>query len=162
MILLTVVMTAQEKLSFNVYMDPTLLLIGDDHGNDPGTLDILLKLEMQGNQYQYGYIYVYPQFEYADLEGGQYMRWAAGIGYTFNTIFKRLEASPQVNFGALQRPIGTSFSWEFGADLTYKLTKRLKLSALLTYTQRQDLDFMWNLNNEWRINGYLGVKMILN
>jgi len=83
---------AQEKITVNVSQDARLLVAGDDKGNDPLTLNYTLRSEWQGKQlgegWTSGYMFVAPEFEYADLAGGIYRRYSANIGYTFNKVFE--------------------------------------------------------------------------
>ena len=65
-------------LTLNVYQDQRLLWVGDDKGNSSGTINALIRSEWQGNPSELGYLFVYPQFEIADLAGGTYRRYSAG------------------------------------------------------------------------------------
>lgn len=42
--------TSQEKLSFGFYQDARLLLLGDNHTNPRGTIDIIFNLQFQSSQ----------------------------------------------------------------------------------------------------------------
>src|SRR5690606_31889043 len=85
-ILNTVLCLGQERLSVSVLQDVRLGIVGDkEHNYDAFTLDILVRLKMQGNQQKYGYLTIYPEFEYADLKQS-YIRYSANVGYTFNKL----------------------------------------------------------------------------
>ena len=153
--------TAQSKVNLSVYADAKLLTTGDTRGNEAGTIDVIVKSEWSGNQQATGYLLVFPQYEIANLDGGVYRRYSAGAGYTFNTIVKNIEFTPQINYGILNR-FGRAFSsWDLGADISYRLTKNIKLSLLGTFTERKDLQYRWGIKDVYRFNGYAGLKLNL-
>ncbi len=149
---------SQENISVNTYIDPKLMILGDDKGNPPSTLNLLIKAELQGNETNVGYLIVVPSYEYANLQGGKYQRWSAGVGFTFQN--KRFELTPLVNYGIIQRYNASFMSFEGVLDLSYKLSNRFKISALNSLTQRKDIDYNYGSNN-WVWNFNLGVKFNL-
>ena len=137
---------SQEQISLGVYQDLRLLLTGDDHNNDAGTIDIVMRIEMQGKQQNWGYLTIFPQFEYAEI-AGNYKRWSANVGYTFNEIF--VEIMPYVSYGWIDR--GVSFrSIGAGCEISYKIGK-LEISLLNEFVERQEL-------NKWVCSIYGGIK----
>lgn len=136
----------QDQISLGIYQDGKLLLTGDDKGNGAGTLDIIARVEMQGKQQTYGYLTIFPQFEYAEIYGN-YKRWSANVGYTFNKLI--VDVMPYISYGWIDR--GLSFeSWGFGSEISYRIGK-FQISLLNEYVERQEL-------NKWVYSLYGGVK----
>ena len=48
--------SAQEKVSFGLYQDARLLLLGDNHTNPKGTIDLIFNLQFQSSQKKHGYL----------------------------------------------------------------------------------------------------------
>mgnify|MGYP003658134437 CR=1 FL=1 len=57
LVLVGMSMNAQEKISLNVSVDGRLALLGDEN-NSPLTANILVKIEMQGNQQTWGFMHI--------------------------------------------------------------------------------------------------------
>lgn len=153
----TAVLLAQDKVSLSLYQDARFGLVGDNRGNEAGTLNLLARLKMQGNQEAFGYMVVFPEFEYADLVGGKYIRYSANIGYTFNKlIIKNLEANASAGYGWIDRK-GTSSSIALSAALSYKVSKIFKINLMSQYTRRTDLQ-----TPVWRYSGFVGAEITLN
>ena len=69
-LILSGIVSAQEQLSISVSQDARLAVLGDkEHGYNAGTINVLFKLKMSGNQQKYGFMSVYPEFEYAAIKG---------------------------------------------------------------------------------------------
>lgn len=151
---------AQKNVSVSLYQDLKLATMNDDHGNEPYTMDIVFKFKMQGNAQKFGYMYVAPYFEYAEIDGN-YKRYAAEVGYVFNElIVDDFEASGGINYGIQER---YSLNWlVFGADfeLAYKITDRFKVSLLAQFVERKDLQMMYG-NKEIRFSGFIGLTINL-
>ena len=153
---------AQEQLSLSLYQDARLLILGDpDHGYSAGTLDFTIRLNMQGNQQKYGYLVVFPEFEYANIQG-IYKRWSANIGYTFNKlILPKTEASAALGFGFTDR-YGLSFlTWSLNGAINYKISNRIKASINSQLVQRKDLEHFYNETNAIRFSGFIGIEVKL-
>jgi hypothetical protein len=150
---------SQEKVSIQVIQDAKLLFAGDDkHGYDAGTLDIGISLIMQGDQQKYGYMIVYPEFEYADLKIDPYRRWTANIGYVFNElIVKNSEIGFSISYGFIDRGL-TEFCWGANAFAKYRLCDNAKIILNLQGTERPDLDVIYNTPNEIRFSGFVGLE----
>ena len=130
----------QEKISFNASFDGRLTLLGDDKGNEPLTLNTLIRFELQGNQQGYGFMFLAPEYEYADLSGGEYHRYSVNMGYTFNRfIVDRLEVGGSMGFGFIVRDSRTYLSMGFQADLGYRLTDRLRTMITVQFIDRTDV-----------------------
>lgn len=153
-LLLAITCYSQEKVSIAVYQDARLLTIGDSHGNPRGTINILARLKMQGNQQKYGYMVVFPEYEYANLKE-PFNRYSANIGYTFNKlIINRLEASIYGGGGFVNRSKIGYLSLGGSTELSYKI-KGIKINLLSQLTQRKDIDI-------WRVSGFVGLEINLN
>jgi len=159
-LILTSLGYSQEKVSIQLSQDAKLGLFGDEkNGYDAGTLDVTLSVIMQGNQQRLGYMIVYPEFEYADLEVEVYRRWTANVGYVFNDLFiPKLEMGASVSYGFIDRGL-TDFCFGGNAFTKYKFNDTLKLVLNLQVTERPDLELIYNDANEWRYSGFVGVEV---
>lgn len=147
MLIMSISINSQESLSLGIYQDGKLLFIGDDKGNDAGTIDIIARLEMQGKYDGYGYLVIFPQFEYAEIYGN-YKRWSANAGYTLS-IINRVKITSYASYGWIDR--GISFeSWGIGGEISYQIGS-FEISLLNEYVERQELD-------KWVYSLYGGVK----
>ena len=153
---------AQERVSFGIYQDTKLALLGDEHGNDAFTTNILINLKMQGHQkqrgkYYGGYMVIYPEFEFADLHGGEYKRYSANIGYTFNQLFKNFEYTACVSFGLIDRWKASYHSWGLNGEIAYLITDNLKINALAQFVKRRDLGHRYG-GEHLRFSGFIGIN----
>lgn len=151
---------AQQNLEFSLYQDLKLATMEDDYGNEPYTMDLVFKFRMNGHQQEYGYMYVAPVFEYAEI-AGLYKRYAVEVGYTFNElILKDFEASAGINYGIQER---YGLNWlVFGLDgeIGYSLTPNLKVKALAQLVERKDLKEFYR-TYKIRFSGFVGVTLSL-
>lgn len=152
-LLFTIVSYAQERVSVSIHQDFKLAFIGDNKSYEAGTIDVILRLKMQGNQQKHGYMVVMPEFEYAELIG-IYRRYSANIGYTFNTIVKDFEASLGGGYGFIDRFDKSMSSFNGYAELSYKINDRFKVSLLSQFTERKDIEL-------WRYSGFIGLEINL-
>ena len=151
---------AQEVLSIGVYQDLRLAVSDDNHGNDAFTTDVLIRLKMQGNQEKHGYMLIYPEFEYADLSGGDYKRYSANVGYVFNKWFRNFEYSGSFGFGMLQRWNTSYLTWGLSGDIAYMLNKNVKLAIVGQGVKRRDLGHRYGGEHlNW--SGFVGVEVNL-
>ncbi|MCB0460349.1 MAG: hypothetical protein KDC74_10095 [Flavobacteriaceae bacterium] len=150
---------SQDRIGFAVYQDARLGIIGDkEHGYKAGTMDVLIRLKMQGKQQKYGYMTVFPEFEYAEIQG-LYKRWSINAGYAFNRLFVRnTEASISIGFGLMDRYSMGFLSMGANGELAYKITDGFKIAANFQLVQRKDLDYMWGGNNI-RLSGHVGIEI---
>src|SRR5690606_2325888 len=149
----TVLCFGQERVSLSILQDVKLATIGDkEHNYDAFTLDMLVRLKMQGNQQKYGYLIVYPEFEYADLKQ-DYMRYSANVGYTFNKlIVKNFDASLVGGFGFINREGEGSSSFSLTGEIGYSLNDWLKLVIDAQLVQRSDI-------KKYVTSGFLGIEI---
>ena len=152
MFLMTYAATSQEQFSVAVYQDVRLLITGDNKGNEALTPNLILRAVMQGNQQTYGYLTIFPEFEYAKLHE-EYYRYSANIGYTLNRLLiDSVEMGCYAGWGMIKRN-NTSFH-SFGASgvINYKLNDTFKLSTMLQLTERKDID-------AFRFSGFIGLEI---
>ena len=148
---------AQDRVSLAVFQDAKLLTVGDNKGNEALTPNILARFIMQGKQQEWGYMIVFPEYEYANLKGGSFNRYSANVGYVFNKLFiNKLEASFTGGYGWIDRQVST-FSASFTSGLNYKISENLKISTVLQLTDRTDL-----LIPELRLSGFIGIEFNIN
>lgn len=148
---------AQEKISLALYQDAKLMITGDGKSYDSGTLDVVLRLEMAGKQQKYGYMIVFPEFEYSEIKG-KYYRYSANVGYIFNKlILNNFEAGVSGGWGSIDRYGKNFFSFGFSGEISYKITDNLKVSIMAQGTERKDLGWLWG-ETKLRLSGFIGVK----
>src|SRR5690606_12257742 len=135
MFMMAICSQAQEKVSIAVLQDVRLAVAGDDKGNAAFTTNILARIKMQGKQAEYGYLIIYPEFEYANLKQ-VYLRYSANVGYTLNQLFiKNLEASLIGGIGFINRCGEGSSSFSATGVLGYRFYKHLKIITDLLIVQ---------------------------
>ena len=151
---------AQDNVSLSIYQDVRLLTIGDDIGNDAGTIDMVVRLKMQGNQDKHGYLIVYPEYEYAEIKN-IYKRYAVGVGYAFNRlVLDNFEITPSVNYGWIDRGGVNGFSVSGSLELAYEINDTFKLNLMSQITERKDLKILYN-DNAFRYSGFIGLEINL-
>src|SRR5690554_1554863 len=143
---------AQEQVSFAVLQDVRLAVTGDDKGNDAFTTNILARVKMQGKQSEYGYLIIYPEFEYANLKQ-VYLRYSANVGYTLNQLFiKNLEASLIGGIGFINKEGEGSSSFSATGELGYRISRHLKIITDLQLVQRSDIGV-------GKVSGFAGLEL---
>ena len=153
-LLFTTFCQAQDNVSLSVFQDVKFALQGDEaRGYKAGTLNILARFKMQGNQDELGYFVVVPEFEYADLQG-TYRRYSVNIGYTINAI-KKIEVTPMINYGWIDRGVST-YSGGASIETMYKLSDNIKIGVLNQLVHRTDLP-----NRKLGYSFFFGTEMNL-
>jgi hypothetical protein len=152
-LLFTIAGFAQEAIGFQVTADNRLMVLGDDHGNEPFTPDLNFKVVLQGNDSNTGYLMVSPKYEYARLSGGDYSRFGAELGYAFHTYILKIDIAPSIGYGYMFRHESRSVSWEFSTEIKIPLTKNLSIISLVNLNQRHDLK-----GAPWRYNVGTGLR----
>jgi hypothetical protein len=160
-----------QNISTEFYQDLKLITVGDtDNGINPGTLDMIARLNLNGKQDTYGFFTVSPQFEYANITG-IYKRYSFSVGYTLNQLYSNshfFDALLQksqfyigIDYGFIER-FGKAFIG-FGGSAAYKyqIADNIKVTALLQLTDRKDLKFFYNDNNTIAFSGFVGVEINL-
>lgn len=128
---------SQEKISISLHKDAKLLVVGDkDHNYDPLTINLIARLKMQGKQQKFGYLTIWPQVEFADLKVAYY-RYSANVGYTLNQ-FKWFELIPYAGVGLVNHGKGYS-NFSLGGELSIPIGKRFKISYVGEYANRKEL-----------------------
>lgn len=152
-------------IGLSLVQDAKLALIEDDHGNKPFTSDFTLKAMFQGFEGKYGSLAVGGKFRYTDLVDKGYVNYATGylwrygveVQYSFHMGTDRWAFTPLIGFGMMKRattrPQG---SWEFGAELSYRVNNWLGFVAEGVEMERREL------KDSFRFNGSLGVKFYIN
>jgi len=149
----TVLCIGQERVSLSILQDVKLATIGDKERNyDAFTLDMLVRLKMQGNQQKYGYLTIYPEFEYADLKQS-YIRYSANVGYTFNKlIVNNFDVALIGGIGMINREGESSSSLSLTGEIGYSLNDWLKLVIDAQLVQRSDIE-------KYVTSGFLGIEI---
>ena len=161
-VLFCTIAKAQERVSISVYQDAKFLVAGDpERGYDPGTIDLVARFTMQGKQQDFGYMIVFPEFEYAEIEG-TYYKYSLNTGYVLNELFiKRTEIGASIGYGFIDRWGKSFFSFGASGFINYKITDRIKGSLMLQFTERKDLAWAFG-KNEIRTSGFVGLEINLN
>ncbi|GGG95276.1 hypothetical protein GCM10011416_10970 [Polaribacter pacificus] len=153
---------SQSKINITVHHDAKLLLIGDDKGNDAITFNILVKAEFPIKEYMSSTLFAYPVIEYADLIGGNYQRYGAGIGYNIHDVFRNFDLGISVDYGNLKRGSAyDGFSANLNGEVAYSITDRLKVSYVYQVGERPDLKALYNSKTSFIGSGFIGVKFSL-
>ncbi len=155
-------LSSQEVFSVDVFLDPKMASKKDGHGNTPFTLNFLLNGSIQLEQGKSGYYSLGQSIEYADLAGGEYVRYSPiQIGYTINSFgfAEDIEATMTLNYGIIRR-WGRSFtSYGSNFDLSYSFTDYLKLTSLLQIVQRSDIENPATKNALLKASVFVGLKL---
>lgn len=159
LILASLALTAQERLSIELYQDARLAVAGGN-GYKAGTIDVLARFTMQGKQDKLGYFTVSPTFEYAEIDG-IYKRYSLGVGYSFNKWLRNSETQITLDYGWIDRFGKTSFSASATGAYKYLLSERIKLVALLQLTDRKDLKLFYDKTNTLKLSGFIGIEIDL-
>lgn len=149
---------AQQKVSISIHQDAKLAFSGDGYYK-AGTVNLLGRLKMQGHQQKKGYMVVFPEFEYADIDG-IYKRYSANLGYTFNKWVRNFDFSAYGGYGFIDRYGKSMFSFGGSLETAYVIGD-LKISLIAQFTERKDLLFLHG-NNEVRFSGFFGIEYNLN
>ena len=145
---------AQSNIAMNVSQDAKLLFVGDDKGNEPGTIDLTIRSEWQGNQFNSGYMFVAPEFEIAELAGGTYRRYSGNVGYSFNKWIDKFTFTASAGYGILDYN-GGMFSMGLNFQTSYAITSQIEVFLDCELTERGDLHIFF------RQSGKFGVKFII-
>lgn len=147
---------SQEGITLNVSQDFKLAFLGDDKGNDPFTLNYKIRSEWQGKQKGQGYVFVAPEFEYADLQGSIFRRYSVNAGYSFNKWVERFTFTSSIGYGVIDyngayRGFGANF------QTAYNIHEGVYLFVDWQLLDRKDL----HIYNDRKIlgSGFFGVKV---
>lgn len=137
-----------QSIWLTVGQDGRLAFDNDDsHGNSAFTLDAHVALELrlyQKDKNTYFY-FMRPEFEYADLAGGKYMRYGASMGITFNRWMKtdnwleNFDFTATAGGGILERFDVSGMHAVATLQLGYNVTDWLILYMEGEFMQRRDL-----------------------
>lgn len=155
---------SQDRVSFSLHQDSRLFLIGDNHGNSRGTLNLLARIKLQGKQRKTGYFTLIPSYEQANLQN-RYKRYSIDIGYTFNRInlknlnfTKNIEVSLSVGYGKINHFSQNTYDWSSIGEIAYKFNNWLKFGIINQLTERTDLFYKYK-KNEIRFSSFFGIEI---
>ena len=157
-------LSSQEMFSVDVFVDPKMAMKKDSHGNNPFTLDLLVNYSVQFEQRAFGYYSIGQSIEYADLYGGEYLRYSLlQVSYTFNrfSFTDRLEATIALNFGMIKRWAKGYNNYGGNFDIAFAFTDRIKLTSLLQIVKRTDIENPMKKHAIFRASVFLGFKLNL-
>ena len=151
---------SQKHFDLTVHQDTKFIFVGDKRGNNVGTVDILLKIEVPVIKFPKSYITVFPSYEYANLNGGTFKRYSVGAGYIFKGVyFKNINIGLFSDFGFITRNSKSGSSFGFNTEISYKLTRRVSLSYVHQITERSDLKFLYNDDSYIKPSSLMGFKV---
>jgi hypothetical protein len=145
-----------QGISLNVSQDARLALVGDERGNEAFTTNVNVGAEFRGWQKGNSYFLMRPEFEYADLKGGELYRMTANFGYTFNKWVKDVDFTATVGGGMLSRYELGGLHTQANLQTTWYFMKGMGLFIDSEFVQRVDLP-----NKFLVYSGKLGIKIIL-
>jgi len=143
---------AQTGIRLSGSLDGRLLVLGDDRGNDPGTIDGTFKIHFEEFENRLGFWTVGLKYQNAGLSSGRLQRYGIEAGHAFNV--GPLRATPLFGYGVLIRDRSSFQSFEFAADIEYILTDHWSLLMAATLTQRSEYGI-------WRENVGFGIKYLI-
>jgi len=155
-ILLFPLLSFGQGISINISQDARLALVGDERGNEAFTTNVNLAAEFRGWQKGNSYFLMRPEFEYADLKGGELYRMTANFGYTFNKWIKDVDFTATVGGGMLSRYELGGLHTQANLQTTWYFTKGVGLFLDSEFVQRIDLP-----NKFVGYSGKIGIKIIL-
>lgn len=160
LLLFTTLIQAQRKVSFVITQDLKFATIGDDkRGYEAFTPNVLARFKMQGKQDKNGYLTIFPEYEFADIKG-QYHRYSANVGYSFNQLYKNFTYTPAIGWGWIDRYGKSFFSFGASLEISYWLSPTINLIALNQLTERKDLKWLWN-DNKIGYSFFVGIEIKL-
>jgi hypothetical protein len=145
-----------QGISINVSQDARLALVGDERGNEAFTTNVNLGFELRGLQNGNSYFLMRPEFEYADLKGGELYRMTANFGYTLNKWIKDLDFTATLGGGMLSRHGLGGLHTQANLQTTWYFTEGVGLFLDSEFVQRIDLP-----NKFVGYSGKVGIKIIL-
>jgi len=145
-----------QGVSLNLSQDARLAIAGDERGNEAFTTNVNLGFELRGLQNGNSYFLMRPEFEYADLKGGELYRMTANFGYTFNKWIKDLDFTATLGGGMLSRHGLGGLHTQANLQTTWYFTEGVGLFLDSEFVQRIDLP-----NKFVGYSGKVGIKIIL-
>ncbi len=144
LITFSLTLSAQEKITALIAQDVRLLTKGSG-SYDSGTLNTILRVQLEARQDKVGYTSVFAEYEYGELSP-IYKRYSLNASYTFNRLFiDDLELSAYLGYGIIDRGFSKQ-SFGFGGSINYKLNETFKIVAVLQVIDRTDLGVLYNRN----------------
>lgn len=158
LILLLFVATAnaQEHITLNITQDAKLLFVGDDKGNEAGTLNVTVSSEWQGKNLGGYYFFIRPEAELAKL-ATDYYRYSVNVGWTFNEWIDKIDFTASVGYGVIDYN-GARTSFGGNLQTSYEIFDGVKFVLDLEGTERRDL---LEYGERIRISGKFGFKFNL-
>lgn len=153
---------AKQTMDISFHHDSKFLFIGDERGNDAGTLDFILRADFRLKKFARSYLTVGPSYEYADLVGGTFTRYSLGIGYVREKVFlKNLSFGVYPNYGLISRQHSKTGSFGINIDIFYKISKRFSLSYVHQTLERTDFIALYDSQAHIHASSFVGFKIHL-
>ena len=118
---------AQEQVSFQLQLDPIVLVAGSESRDlEPRNIDALIKIKWEFAQAKKGYTHFGGSYELIDMPT-DYHRFALEGGYTFNQLFDYLSWGFYADLGLSNYGAATDFTYGFGLDFNFRVHEHLNL-----------------------------------
>ena len=164
------------RISFGLFQDARLALLGDDHGNDPFTTDVRFEFMMESNAKSLGSVIIGFTIEYADLSEFNFFRYGFQGGYNFRNLelpfnLGYFDNAIYGGAGLIHRGFPEDniayMSLELSNDFQIFLTDWLIFNLKGTLMQRGDLEARYGSDSgsykpwDWGLNFYVGLKFYI-
>ena len=153
---------AIQTVDISFHHDTKFLFVGDQRGNDAGTLGFILKADFRLKKFAKSYLTIGTSYEYADLVGGTFTRYSLGIGYVREKVFlKNLSFEVYPNYGFISRQDVNVGSFGINIEAFYKISKRFSLSYLHQTIERSDFIALYKDAAHIHASSFVGFKIHL-
>jgi len=158
LLLVVICSEAQEsRAEISLQQDLRLFTVGDGKGNHPITLNLISRLEVPVHSYNRSHLASYISAEYADLRMLNYQRYALGFGYIIDQFSGKFGTGIYMDYGKIYREKDGFNSFSISGELSYKISKHLKIICTQQLTNRRDLKELYD-SQEYLISGFVGIK----
>ncbi len=137
------------------------MAFGDKLGNKAGTLDIITRIKYESKSKKLGFFVFGAEFEKANIKES-YSRYGVFVGYSFKPFLNDTNffIEPSLGYGYIHRKNVNLNSWSASLQTAYKLSERIKLSSIIQFTERTDLEMLYS-KKEIRYSFFIGLEFNL-
>ena len=152
---------SQNSLKLSAHQDLKLLLVGDNKGNNAGTLDVISKLKFEAKEKELGFFIFGIEYERANLQNN-FTRVGGFFGYSFKPFKYTPDfvISPAIGYGSIMREDVNVGSYTAHLQIYYQLNNFIRASVLNQFTQRSDLRVLYN-DEKLRFSFFVGLEINL-
>lgn len=142
MFLMVLCSNAQDGISVSVLQDFKLGLgLDKEHNGGKSVMDLIVKVNMEGKQFEYYYFAMQVQYERANLQSGYFSRYGVNAIWNLNSLLvPKLKLGFGIGLHMIERPnTGGMGSYSGTLELSYPITKKLALIVNNEWLRRPDL-----------------------